>query len=202
MKRKMYGQKQIFQCLTVIVLITLLNFYRSAIRRDKEIQNSLKVKREQQEKSQIDVDTMPQQFNGDKSESMAERSRPQCVSDDCKAPKISRFDSSLKCARTSGEKGKTENIQKQPQRAKSSTTTGKTNANKQNIIKTKINGSSIETTGVITYIAVTILFVSLIKAAVDVSKHIREVSTRVLGPTTNVFNYSDGENLREKCLTQ
>lgn len=130
---------------------------------------------------------MPQQFNGDESESMAKLPQPQCVSDDCVAGKISRFDSNLKCARTGGDKDKTENIEKQHQRAKSSTTTGKTKANKRNIIKTKINGSSIETTGVLMYIAVTILFVSLIKAAVDVSKHIREVSTRVLCPTTNVF---------------
>lgn len=34
----MYGQKQIFQCLAVVALVTILNFYRSAIQRNKEIQ--------------------------------------------------------------------------------------------------------------------------------------------------------------------
>lgn len=34
----MYGHKQILQCLFVVFLVTVLNFYRSAIRRDREIQ--------------------------------------------------------------------------------------------------------------------------------------------------------------------
>lgn len=34
----MYGQKQIFQCLGVVVLVSVLNFYRAAIRRNKEMQ--------------------------------------------------------------------------------------------------------------------------------------------------------------------
>lgn len=38
----MYGQKQILQCLFVAFLVTILNFYRSAIRRDREIQKYVK----------------------------------------------------------------------------------------------------------------------------------------------------------------
>lgn len=76
-------------------------------------------------------------------------------------------------------KDNTKNDKKQQQSAKgtpTTTTASKTKTNKRIISKTKINGSTIETTGVLTYIAVTILLVSLIKATVDVSKHIREVS--------------------------
>lgn len=234
----MYGQKQIFQCLTVIVLITVLNFYRSAIRRDKETQKNLKMKREQQEKPQVDVsnvvETMAHQFDGDESESKWTQLEPQCDSDDCNAVGMSQFavrpDSTLRnekidvcdnnektCSmadgrhhsttkevldaevhqneinhnendrdvnlkKTDSDKGITEKFQKQQQREKRSTTTGKTKANKRIITKTKINGSFIETAGVLTYIAVTILLASLIKAAVDVSKHTREVSMRGLYP--------------------
>lgn len=237
----MYGQKQIFQCLAVIALITVLNFYRSAIRRDKEIQKSLKLKREQQEKVQLDaaqtvLDTLPKQFSdGDGSQSADKWTQPQCISDECKTVKNNPFaehesESMYKNAdidgcdndkktcsttdqihstttTTSGEaldadrhryelkrnehdsgdnmkaavvnddgKDSTKNHQKPQQRAKGPTTTSKTKANKRIINQIKINGSHIETTGVLTCIAVIILFVSLIKAAVDVSKHIREVS--------------------------
>lgn len=233
----MYGQKQIFQCLAVIALITVLNFYRSAIRRDKEIQKSLKLKREQQEKVvQVDrshavLETLPKQFS-DGSETVDKWTQSSCISDECKTETSNQFaehdgESTYKNAdidgcdndkktcsmtdqihsattTTSGEpldadrhryelkrnehdkatdrnedgKDSTKNHQKPQQRAKGPTTTTKTKANKRIISQTKINGSHIETTGVLMYIAVIILFVSLIKAAVDVSKHIREVSVR------------------------
>lgn len=38
----MYGHKQIINCLTVVLLVSILNFYRMAIRRDKEIQQTKK----------------------------------------------------------------------------------------------------------------------------------------------------------------
>lgn len=225
----MYGQKQIFQCLAVIILITILNFYRSTIRRDKEIQKSLKAKREQQNKVQIDasqvVEMLPKQFNGDESESIDKWKQQQCNANECKAGIANQFmdgdsvdknannddcannentcsmtdqthssaiqssnaechsnendsDDNMKATNDdNSNRGRTKNHQKRQRRGKGSTKTGKTKTNKRVFSKTKINGSNIETTGVLTYIVVTILLVSLIKAAVDVSKHICDVST-------------------------
>lgn len=236
----MYGQKQIFQCLGVIIVISILNFYRSAIRRDKEIQKGLTVKREQQEKVQIAasqvVHSLPKHSDSEEIES-----KQHCDTAECDAVKSMQFnaheisDHPAHSADTEvdgrggsgsgcGEKnkksysmtGKLQSTRKQldmecqrnendqnayadsnklnsgdddggtfetkncehKQRTEASTTIPtaiKSKASKR-INKTKINGSSIEMIGVLTYIAVTILLVSLIKAAVDVSKHIRQVS--------------------------
>lgn len=203
----MYGQKQIFQCLAVIILMAVLNFYRSAIRRDKEIQKSLKLKREQQEKpveQSVDMDTafLSKQYSTD-----ASNTRPQtepsefldsmhlhrdecndCI-DSCqiKSGVSSMCADRLQDGNNQRIDDNSDNVitsdsAKDINKNKLKSHGGpldrkarKTKSNRRTISKSQISGSNFETTGVLAYIAVTILLVSLIKAAVDVSKYIRNV---------------------------
>ncbi len=36
----MYGQKEIISCMVIVILVAILNYYKSIIKRDKEIQNA------------------------------------------------------------------------------------------------------------------------------------------------------------------
>lgn len=47
----MYGQKEIISCMVIVTMVAILNYYRSIIRRDKEIQNA---RRSLLEKQRID----------------------------------------------------------------------------------------------------------------------------------------------------
>lgn len=249
----MYGQKQIFQCLAVVILIAVINFYRSAIRRDKEIQKILKLKREQLAKVPAVgvpevVETLPKHISDG---GQTKWTQPQCDSNECNIQLAEHPDDSIlknadvdscdasqnaystaneqsnadrrqnensekgndsdkKLKATESSNDESSNDQKQPQRVRSSKSTNKKKGSTRVISKTKINGSSIETTGVLTYIAVTILLVSLIKAAVDVSRHIREVSVCIQLCSCRVrfiyvicvhINYAKGRNYRKMCAT-
>lgn len=232
----MYGRKQIFQCLGVVIIISIINFYKSAIRRDKEIQRNNKLKVKQVPAITPIASSLPQEPSYDQTDENFISIQSNTIlakQSDCRTSlnSLSKcepnsdnhqpFDyknqlstvpnnnnEDLNCIRSNNyvenAKGKKhiddDNIDNSSgddyKSTKIHATTTTTTANiasptdgtiinrktkvksvtNKRISKSKINGSNIETTSVLTYLFVTILLFSLIKAALDVSKHYREVS--------------------------
>lgn len=49
----MYGQKEIISCMVIVTLVAILNYYKSIIKRDKEIQNARRAYLEKQKMDEL-----------------------------------------------------------------------------------------------------------------------------------------------------
>lgn len=228
----MIGQKQIIQCLIVVLLIFTLNYYKSVIRREKEIQKALKLKKAAQEKENADPsaaietsdalnENVPDsvQVLGSGLDLDPRHSSNQCVRDEHRI--FSDFNRKPICLPTTRASNKY--IKRSDQREEHSHSASsdknkqfsernneneylinnKSNSTKSNIVhsvsdsdnscedgvnsgsnkkisSSKVGNSQGETSKALTYIFATILLASFIKAVLDVSKHIREVSVQLL----------------------
>lgn len=223
----MYGQKQIMQCMAVVVVVSILNFYRNAIKRDREMQtyrqaNVLKRKLEAELVPDPALLVVHQQFNDlwleydgqcnavhifvIRPEPISEFTKLSNVDTAIRADADNNSDISLnggegvddEAGNGSGMRSRGASVSDRTSEAERGSgcetlftvdgTCGHSSnkqislrdgAGRQTVLKpqsVKVMDTAKESSGIIIYVFVIVLLASLVKAALDVSKHIREVS--------------------------
>lgn len=175
--KKMYGQKEIISCMVIVTLVAILNYYRSIMKRDKEIQSARRSFLEKQKMEEKLLEAERAAFNREQFlRKMLEYSdrcydihaliyrpkdydfvQPNTIQMVNSTEPLDLVDANEKCSRVLSEN-----------KAEFTVVKGKESSKKSN--------DTARDTSSIVYVLVTVLLGSLVKAALDVTKHYKKVS--------------------------
>lgn len=185
----MYGQRQILSCLAIVAFVTILNFYRSAIRRDKEQRHYAAVNRRERQLQETlerharfkshwleyedrcwDVHALVFRPESPERIELQDKNRRQ---DDHRQQIEKPIESSSLCGFAAQQSSNS--IRSKPTTTTSSLAKPTTTTTLPGATTTAPTAPATESTAGVVYVAVFILLVSLGKAAYDLSKQFKEV---------------------------
>lgn len=170
----MYGQKEIISCMVIVIAVAILNYYKSIIRRDKEIQNTRRTILEKQKMEEKLLEAERAALNREMFLRKMLEYSDRCY--DIHAliyrPRDYDFEKQVQPVnKTESDNVNDDQCNQQSHKIDLSSPKGKENNKK--------TGEKADTSSIV-YVLVAVLLGSLVRAALDVTKHYKKVSHTVV----------------------